>query len=116
MTLKLTPRNPRALLATGLLFGVVAAQAASGFSVKPSQEALVAPGMSAAEVQLALGRPSENIQYRNEPGRTFTYQVIGKEDTLFDVDFGADGKVASVSERMNEMGGNGGHGGHGGNR
>jgi len=112
MTLKLTPRNPRALLAAGLLFGVVAAQAASGLTVKPSQETLVAPGMSTAAVLRALGRPSRNIHYGNEPGRTFTYQVIGKEDTLFDVDFGADGKVASVSERMNEVGGRGGHGGN----
>lgn len=114
MTLKLIPRTPRVLLAAGLFLSVAAAQAASGFTVNPSQEALVTPGMSTAEVQLALGRPAQSIKYGNEPGPTFTYQVIGKKDTLFDVDFGGDGKVASLSERMNESGGNGGHGGHGG--
>ncbi len=104
MTLKLIPRTPRVLLAAGLLLGVAAAQAASGFTVTKSQEALVAPGMSAAEVQQALGRPEANIKYGNEPGRTFTYRVAGIEQTLFDVDFSADGKVASTSERMDESG------------
>ena len=54
MTLKLIPRTPRVLLAAGLLLGVAAAQAASGFTVTKSQEALVAPGMSAAEHNFQL--------------------------------------------------------------
>jgi outer membrane protein assembly factor BamE (lipoprotein component of BamABCDE complex) len=109
MTLELISSTPRLLLAAGLFLGAAAAQAASGFTVNPSQQALVTPGMSAAEVQSALGRPARNIKYVNQPGPTFTYLVIGKKDTLFDVDFGADGKVTSLSERMkNELDGHGG--------
>jgi outer membrane protein assembly factor BamE (lipoprotein component of BamABCDE complex) len=102
MTFKSNPHLPRMLLAAGLFVGVAAAQASSGFTITPNQEIRVTPGMTAAEVQQALGRPAQNIQYGNELGRTFTYQVIGSEQTLFDVDFGADGTVASVGERLIE--------------
>jgi len=105
MTLKHIPHAPRALLAVGLFFGVAAAQAADGFTVNHSQEALVAPGMSIAEVRQALGSPAQNLKYHNESGPTFTYRVAGSDDTVFDVDFGADGKVASVGERIEQIGG-----------
>jgi hypothetical protein len=100
MTLKLVPHTPRVLLAAGLFLGAAAAQAASGFTVTKGQEVLVRPGMSTAEVQSALGQPDRDLHYRNEPGPTFTYQVSGTADTVFDVDFGADGRVASASERV----------------
>jgi len=59
--------------------------------------------MSTAEVQAALGHPEQNIHYRNEPGPTFTYQVSGTQGTtVFDVDFDANGRVASASERVEE--------------
>jgi outer membrane protein assembly factor BamE (lipoprotein component of BamABCDE complex) len=93
---------PRLLLAAGLTFGAVAAQAASGFTVSPDQEQRVSVGMSQAEVLQALGRPSLNQHFMNEPGLTWTYNVPAniQHHTLFDVDFTADGKVASVSERI----------------
>jgi outer membrane protein assembly factor BamE (lipoprotein component of BamABCDE complex) len=93
---------PRLLLAAGLTLGAVAAQAASGFTVSPDQEQLVSVGMSQAEVLQALGRPSLNQHFMNEPGLTWTYNVPAniQHHTLFDVDFTADGKVASVSERI----------------
>ena len=100
MTFKLISHAPRVLLAAGLFLGAAAAQAAGGFTVDKGQEALVKPGMSTAEVQSALGHPEEDIHYRNEPGPTFTYSVAGTEDTVFDVDFAANGKVASTSERV----------------
>jgi hypothetical protein len=102
MTLKLISHTPRALLAAGLFLGAVAAQAATGYTISKGQEDLVRPGMTTAEVQAALGKPSMHIHYRNEPGPTFTYDLAGMPDTLFDVDFGADGKVASTSERFEE--------------
>src|SRR5258706_4857995 len=61
MALKFIPHTPRVLLAAGLLLGVAAAHAASGFAVTKNQEALVKPGMSTAEVQSALGRPAQDI-------------------------------------------------------
>ena len=102
MTVKLIPQAPRVLLAAGLFFGVAAAQAASGFTVSHDQETLVKQGMSTAEVQSTLGRPARSIKYGNEPGPTFTYRVVGSEETLFDVDFDASGKVVSVNERIEE--------------
>jgi SmpA / OmlA family len=99
------------LLGTGLLVAI-AAQAAQGFRVTKDQEALIKPGMSMDEVRQALGRPSINRKYRNEPGPTFTYEVIGDDDALFDVDFSADNRVATANERVNFDEGGGGHAFH----
>lgn len=90
---------PRVLLAAGLLAGVAAAQAAAGFTIQPSQESMVTPGMTQAQVQQALGQPERNVQYLNEPGPTFTYQVASLDPVVFDVDFGADGRVLTANER-----------------
>ena len=96
--------NPvaRALLAAGLLAAAAAARAAGGYIVTPNQESLVSAGMTASEVKQALGRPARQLHYRNEPGLTYTYQVIGYKDTVFDVDFDANGRVASVGERIGD--------------
>ena len=102
MTSKLFSRTPRTLLVAGLFLGAVAAQAAAGYTISQAQEGLVKPGMTTAEVQAALGHPSLNIHYHNEPGPTFTYDLAGVQDTVFDVDFAADGTVASTSERVEE--------------
>jgi SmpA / OmlA family len=112
MTTKLYCGTPRLLLAAGLLLGVAAAQAAGGYIVDKDQEALITIGMDKAEVLQALGRPEADAQFRNEPGPTLTYRVSGARQTHFDVDFGADGKVVSTSERIDESGiGRGGRGG-----
>ena len=117
MTLDRIPFAPRMLLATGLLAGAAVAHAASGYSfttgytVTRSQEALVAPGMSTAEVKQALGTPAVNVKYGNEPGPTFTYRVAGPDETLFYVDFDAQGKVLSANERKDVSGGGGDGGG-----
>jgi len=101
---KLPPTLARVCIAAGLLAAVAAAQAASGFTVQPRQESLVVPGMDSTAVLQALGRPALQRSFHNEPGPTWTYRLAGSEATLFDVDFDADGKVASVSERMDEGG------------
>ena len=90
------------LLAAGLAFGAAAAQAASGVTITASDEAKVAVGMTATEVQQNLGRPADIISYRNESGPTWTYEVVGAPFgiTEFDVDFGSDGNVVSVGERV----------------
>jgi hypothetical protein len=105
MQVKSVSLASRILLAAGLVFGAVAAQAAGGITIEKSQEGLVRLNMSTADVQQALGRPSRNIQYGNEPGPTFSYHVLGTEETLFEVDFGGDGKVVSVDERLENLGG-----------
>jgi hypothetical protein len=92
----------RWLLTAGLALCAAAAQAAGGFSITQSDEASVAVGMSEAEVQQNLGPPARTRQYRGGPGPTWTYEVRGAPfgRTDFDIDFGADGKVVSTSERL----------------
>ena len=57
-------------------------------------------------VRKLLGRPAHNVKYRAEPGRAWTYGVVGVDNdmeeanTLFDIDFDAKGKVLSMSERV----------------
>jgi len=109
MTLKLNPQAPRILLATALCIGAAAVQAASGFTVTPAQETLVTPGMDTAAVRQVLGQPTSSHTYANEPGPTWTYRASGNRDTEFDIDFGADGKVISATESVDES--NGGPGG-----
>lgn len=102
-TLRLSPL--RILLTATLLLGAAAAQAAGGYIVTATQEKMITVGMTRSEVMTALGRPAHNLKYRAEPGRTWTYGVRGGPDTgageekVFDVDFGADGKVMSTGER-----------------
>jgi len=90
----------RAAIFSTLLVCAAAAQAAGGFMVQPAQESLVKVGMTRAEVRSALGRPAHNMKYRAEPGRTWTYGIVGEDSKVFDVDFSADGRVASTSERV----------------
>jgi hypothetical protein len=88
------------VLAT-LLFMLGTAQAASGHNVTPQQEEQIRPGMSTSEVQRLLGRPMENIRYRNAPGPIWFYDVIGMivpVPTIFEVAFDAEGKVISARE------------------
>jgi len=100
--MKALTQTSRLIIASSLLLGFAAAHAStSGFTVTPDQEKLVTADMTVSEVQQALGHPALTEQFRNEPGQTLSYNVVGGADqfALFDVDFGANGKVASVSER-----------------
>jgi outer membrane protein assembly factor BamE (lipoprotein component of BamABCDE complex) len=76
---------------------------AGGYTVNAAQQAQIKPGMSRDEVRLTLGRPAHNVKYRAEPGRTWTYGVLGSDEKVFDVDFSADGRVASTSQRTEVM-------------
>lgn len=99
--MKVLTQTSRLIVASSLLLGFAAAHAASGFTVTPDQEKLVTTGMTMSEVQQALGHPALTEQFMNEPGPTLSYNLVGGADPslLFDVDFDANGKVASVSER-----------------
>ena len=114
MTSKPNLRLARGLLAVGLATGLATAYAAPGFNVTTKQESLITVGMSADEVQAAIGRPEHIARYLNQPGPTWTYGVVGAmgvgggEAVVFDVDFGADGRVAAVEELRLENGGGGG--------
>lgn len=95
----------RAVLGAGLTLSMVAVHAASGYEVTPAQERLVQEGMTPVEVRQALGHAERVVHYRSEPGATWTYEVTrgpGSGETLFDVDFNADGTVASTDERFVE--------------
>ena len=111
MTSKLNHRTTRWLLAIALAAGSTAASAATGFVVTESQARVIAPGMTADEVRSALGRPARVARYRTESGPTWTYNVSGilgvgaGQSVVFDVDFGADGKVAKSAERIVDSGG-----------
>jgi hypothetical protein len=93
----------RALLAAGLLIGAAAAQAATGYNVSGNQELQIKPGMTSTEVLQTLGHPSDRTKFRNEPGPTYEYRVLGHPAALFDVDFDASGHVASATERINPL-------------
>jgi len=99
--MKSLTQSSRLLIASSLLLGFAAAHAASGFAVTPDQEKLVTTGMTVSEVKQTLGHPATTTKFMNEPGPTLSYNVVGRADPslLFDVDFGANGRVASVSER-----------------
>src|SRR5690348_18053311 len=90
---------PSVALGAGLMLSTVAAHAAKGYEVTPAQEQLVHAGMTKQDVQQTLGHAERVMHYRSEPGATWTYEVArgpGADVTLFDVDFKADGTVAST--------------------
>lgn len=94
----------------GLVFGVLAAHAQDGFTVRPHQESLVQPGMSKSEVQQVIGRPSQEQRYGLAPGSTWVYGVAGAVSdeimntrTVYEVDFDSDGKVISARERVIDL-------------
>lgn len=107
--MKFNHQTARLLVGAGLVLGVVAshAQYSGGVYIQKDQETMVKIGMTPAEVQQALGRPGRVSKFRNEPGPTWTYQVSGSasDRKLIDVDFDADNKVESVSERVEHLGG-----------
>jgi len=78
------------------------AQAAGGFNIVQSDESKIAIGMDTTDVQRSLGPPERVFRYPRQPGPTWTYNVVGAPFgiTKFDIDFGADGKVVSASERI----------------
>jgi hypothetical protein len=99
--LKSNPRLSGCLLAALVLSSAIA-QADNGFTISRSRENAVAIGMSASEVQQLLGRPARAVQYRNQPGPTWTYKVtdplFGK--TEFNIDFGPDQRVIAKGEMV----------------
>ena len=107
MRTRINLRATRWLLAAGLAFSGVAAHAQNGVTITQSQETFVKVSMSTAEVERVLGRPARIVTYRDSPGPTWTYHVVGAPFgiTDFDITFGADGKVLWSSERI--LGGSG---------
>lgn len=92
----------------GLALSVIAANAQDGFTVSPRQESLIKPGMSKSEVQQAIGRPSRDASYGVAPGSTWVYGITGmvndgiteNRNTVYEVDFDAEGRVISARERV----------------
>lgn len=87
-------------IAFGLAGVGIGAHAAPGFNVTPEQQAQVKPGMSRSEVLQLIGQPAIDRQYRNQPGPTWIYRLLSFGRSTVHVDFGADGRVTSVSEQM----------------
>ena len=88
------------VMAAALSLGATAAMAASGYRVTKAQEAQIKLGMSTDDVRSTLGKPARIIKYRNEVGPTWSYEVVGANSaTVYEVDFGKDGKVLKVNER-----------------
>jgi outer membrane protein assembly factor BamE (lipoprotein component of BamABCDE complex) len=89
----------RAGVAAGLFAGALAAQAAPGFTVQPRDEQLVKVGMTQDEVRAAIGVPTRSLQFKATDRTTWTY-LRPDVESVFDVDFSADGKVVSATPRM----------------
>ena len=57
-------------------------------------------GMTADEVRHLVGSPAGIAKYGNEPGQTWSYRVpvagVSPNEVVFDIDFDANGRVASV--------------------
>jgi hypothetical protein len=104
MQSNLVLRTVRVLLTAALVLVAALAQATNGITISRDQESLVLPGMSTTEVQRAIGLPDAIAPHRVDPGTIWTYEVAGEEFPviLFDVDFGSDGKVAKVGERVED--------------
>lgn len=69
------------------------------------QSTAVRPGMDMNTVTATIGNPMNKVQFRNEPGPTWTYALPGNgyfnsDFHVFDVDFGPDGKVRATSFRV----------------
>ena len=89
------------ILAAGFAMATIAANAAYGITVTRGQAAAVRIGMTPDAVRQVLGRPSNVFSYRSAPGSSWTYGVVGSGETsVFDVDFGSDGRVISARERV----------------
>jgi hypothetical protein len=108
MSYRPNPNVPLLLLASAVLFGPNAAQAAADHMVSRSQQALVTTGMSSANVASTLGRPSSIDWYSRPSSSAWTYKLATDAfpGTLFIVNFGVDGKVASAVEQVEQPGGN----------
>ena len=97
----------RWLLAAGLALSGTATQAQNGVTITQSLETSVKVGMSSTEVEGVLGRPAHIVRFRDAPGPTWMYHVVGSPFGMadFEVSYGADGKVLYASERI--LGGSG---------
>ncbi len=64
--------------------------------------------MSSSDVKAALGSPTSVQSFANEPGPIWSYQVTNVIPTtpgdrqVFDIHFGADGRVATANEALME--------------
>ena len=106
-------------MVVGLAFGAIAVNAQDGFTVSPYQESLIKPGMSKSEVRQALGRPSRDASYGVAPGSTWIYGVTGAVSdqitntrTIYEIDFGNDGRVISAKKRILDLSDHGGSPGY----
>jgi hypothetical protein len=107
MTIKLGTIATRSLLAAGLALGIASAHARD-YNVTRDQEQAVQPGMTSSDVKAALGSPTAVQSVGNEPGPIWTYQVANVTPVapggrrVFDIHFGADGRVATTNESLME--------------
>lgn len=93
------------ILAACLAMAAFAANAAYGITVTRGQEAAVRIGMTSDEVHQILGRPADAVNFRNAPGPSWSYDLVGAYGTItFDVDFGPDGRVIAARERATPRG------------
>ncbi len=101
-------QSMRRVLVFGLLsVGTAAVMATNGYVVDPLQEKLVQPGMTKSEVQTLIGKPPREATYAIAEGSTWVYSVrgrihvdfISRENIVYEVDFGPDGRVVWAGER-----------------
>jgi outer membrane protein assembly factor BamE (lipoprotein component of BamABCDE complex) len=69
-----------------------------GFTILIPQEQSIKPGMTQADVKNILGKPSRAWKYGKQHRTTWDYDVVGKEQTVFQVQFDAGSKVLNAGE------------------
>ena len=90
------------ILASALAVATAPSWAATpgGFQVNKAQQDQIRTGMTGDEVRAILGQPSHMHRYRNMPGVSWAYSVIGDGcKVTYEVDFGVDGRVIAAKQR-----------------
>ncbi len=88
-----------AVAALAVLLNAGCASVSSNWGNPPERFARAAKGQSEAEVRAALGRPSRDMWLRGEQRQGWGYKYTGfYQYRMFWVEFGADGKVAAISD------------------
>jgi outer membrane protein assembly factor BamE (lipoprotein component of BamABCDE complex) len=69
----------------------------------PSEQGLISAGMTTQEVEQAIGKPERSQNFALSGTSTWTYGTsdftVREGDRVFEVDFGADGKVQQAGAR-----------------
>ncbi len=99
--------RPIRLLISTLLNTLALVLAPAGAqTITPSQESLIMPGMSRAQVESLIGHPFHQFHFVKEGVTTLTYEMpdLAVRGEVFDIDVDASGHVVHTSEAVEVIG------------